>query len=120
MAVAFSYAYNRSIKCHKMNEFEERIHTLKVEYKRNKAAVQEDYRQKVAELKQQLATVSQIKGTPMLLNVIQTIKEQQRLLRADRDRKLSKFGRTYHFWRKETLAEMEAFYCGNYCAVAPI
>lgn len=35
------------------------------------------------------------------------------MLKADRDRKLSKFGRTYHFMRKETLAEMETFYQGG-------
>lgn len=103
-----------------MNEFEERIHTLKVEYKRDKAAVQEDYRQKIAVLKQQLVTLSNLKGLPMLLDVVQTIKAQRKLLQADRDRKLSKLGRTYHFWRKETLAEMEVFYRGNCCAVAPI
>lgn len=103
-----------------MNEFEERIHALKVEYKRNKAAVQEDYRQKNNELKEQLLLLHNLKGVPQMLNVIQTIKEQRKLLKADRDRRLSKFGRTYHFWRKETLAEMEQHYRGNYCAVAPI
>lgn len=68
---------------------------------------------KGAELKNQLAIVSGIKGVPTLHCVIATIKEQQRMLKADRDRKLSKFGRTYHFMRKETLAEMETFYQGG-------
>lgn len=93
-----------------MNQFEEKCHELKVAYKANKAAVWEDYRAKDAELKRQLIIVANIKGVSTLHCVITTIKEQRRMLKADRDRKLSKFGRTYHFMRKETLAEMEAFY----------
>lgn len=93
-----------------MNQFEEKCHELKVAYKADKAAVQEEYRAKDAELKRQIALVASIKGTPTLMCVIATIKEQRRMLKADRDRKLSKFGRTYHFMRKETLAEMEAYY----------
>lgn len=93
-----------------MNQFEEKCHALKVAYKANKAAVQTEYRAKDAELKRQLGIVATIKGVPTLMCVIATIKEQRRMLKADRDRKLSKFGRTYHFMRKETLAEMSMFY----------
>lgn len=96
-----------------MNPFEEKLHALKVAYKADKAIVWEEYRAKSAELKNQLAIVANIKGVPTLICVIATIKEQQRMLKADRDRKLSKFGRTYHFMRKETLAEMETFYQGG-------
>lgn len=96
-----------------MNPFEEKLHALKVAYKADKAITWEEYRAKSAELKNQLAIVSGIKGVPTLHCVIATIKEQQRMLKADRDRKLSKLGRTYHFMRKETLAEMETFYQGG-------
>ncbi len=96
-----------------MNQFEEQAHALKIEFERNKTLVWEEHRQKNAEIKQQLAIVSQIKGQPKLVGVIQALKELQKQLRADRDRKMSKFGRTYHFQRKEILAEMAAFYQGN-------
>lgn len=96
-----------------MNQFEEKCHALKVAYKADKAAVQTEYHAKDAELKRQITLVANIKGVPTLMCVIATIKEQRRMLKADRDRKLSKFGRTYHFMRKETLAEMETFYMGG-------
>ncbi len=96
-----------------MNQFEEQAHALKIEFERNKTLVWEEHRQKNAEIKRQLTIVSQIKGQPMLVGVIQALKELQKQLRADRDRKMSKFGRTYHFQRKEILAEMAAFYQGN-------
>ena len=93
-----------------MNQFEEKCHALKVAYKADKAAVWEEYCAKDAELKRQLVIVANIKGVSTLHCVIATIKEQRCMLKADRDRKLSKLGRTYHFMRKETLAEMETFY----------
>ena len=93
-----------------MNQFEEKCHALKVAYQADKAAVWEEYCAKDAELKRQLVIVANIKGVSTLHCVIATIKEQRCMLKADRDRKLSKFGRTYHFMRKETLAEMETFY----------
>ncbi len=96
-----------------MNQFEEQAHALKIEFERNKTLVWEEHRQKNAEIKRQLTIVSQIKGQPQLVGVIQALKELQKQLRADRDRKMSKFGRTYHFQRKEILAEMAAFYQGN-------
>lgn len=96
-----------------MNRFEERCHELKVAYKADKAEVQAEYHAKKAELKKQIALVSNLKGVPTLTSVVETIKEQIRLLKAERDRKLSKFGRTYHFMRKETLAEMSMFYKGG-------
>lgn len=96
-----------------MNQFEEKLHALKVAYKAGKAIVWEEYRANDAELKKQIALVANIKGVPTLVCIIETIKEQQRMLKADRDRKLSKFGRTYHFMRKETLAEMSTFYAGG-------
>ena len=102
-----------------MNQFEEKCHELKVAYKADKAAVWEAYRAKDAELKKQIALVANIKGVPTLMCIIATIKEQRRMLKADRDRKLSKFGRTYHFMRKETLAEMSEFYSES-CAVSAI
>ncbi len=96
-----------------MNQFEEQAHALKIEFERNKTLVWEEHRQKNAEIKRQLAIVSGLKGQPMLVGVIQALKELQKQLRADRDRKMSKFGRTYHFQRKEILAEMAVFYQGN-------
>jgi len=99
-------------KLRTMNQFEEKCHTLKVEFERNKTLVWEEHRQKNAEIKRQLAIVSQIKGQPMLIGVIHALKELQKQLKADRDRKMSKFGRTYHFQRKEILAEMMVFYHG--------
>jgi hypothetical protein len=108
-----------------MNPFEEKLHALKVAYKADKAIAWEEYRAKSAELKNQLAIVSGIKGVPTLHCVPQgknfppsavramSSTDFKELLKADRDRKLSKFGRTYHFMRKETLAEMETFYQGG-------
>lgn len=59
-----------------MNPFEEKLHALKVAYKADKAIAWEEYRAKSAELKNQLAIVSGIKGVPTLHCVIATIKEQ--------------------------------------------
>lgn len=97
-----------------MNQFEERVHALKVEYKANKAAVWEEWREKNAQLKKQKTLVNHVstitRDNFALTCVVATINEHRCMLQADRDRKLSKLGRTYHFQRKEAQTESETFY----------
>ena len=72
-----------------MNPFEEKLHALKVAYKADKTLAWEEYRAKSAELKNQLAIVSGIKGVTTLHWVIAKINEQQLMLKHDRELKLS-------------------------------